>query len=267
MAFKPELFQFAAGDRMADLSMAAEGQDYEARKISIYDIDEHPMNRKVNLDKVGELADSILKDGLGQWPLVRVSPRDCSRYEHIAGWHRILAYRKIFEELRPNDPDYETINVVVKKNCDDKSAERLMMITNLFSTELSQEERGKFYVALGEHIEELRKEDPEKYKGKRTNEIIANISSEQGNSVSEATVKRAKKAYKDSLKSPEQKEEIALEEKPLKPVSDKYLKSLERSLDYLDECLGNDSEINIARLKLALRHLKAIVKELDGNGE
>lgn len=272
MSLNFDLANFVAGDRMADLSLR--GESDEQRSVDIYAIDEHPDNRDVHPDKVDELADSILEDGLGQWPLVRISPDDPSRYQHIAGWHRILAYRKIYEERKPGDENYATITVIVKKDCDDEKAERLMAATNLFTAGLSLEEQGKCYTILGKQIEEARAENPEAFKGKRTNEAVAEIASSKGEKVSASKVARAKKAYKDSVKAKEKTTDdlngsTAEAQQPEPNVdklnAEKRLDSLERSLDQLESYIEatGDVELNRQRLKTLFTRLKAIYKKID----
>lgn len=207
MARKEETFGFNVGDRLA--AMAAAGDpDYEYRIVDVGSIDHHPDNRSINAEAVEEMAQSLLADGLGQLPLVRVSPDDPGRLQMIAGHHRLLAFKANYE--RTGDGKWLKMPVVVKKGCDDRAAERLLWATNIHNAELSPAERGHGFEVLGMDVPRMREEDPERYAGRRTNEIIAEIASDGEHSVSETTVKRARRAYRESLApaaEPERKED------------------------------------------------------------
>ncbi len=193
MAINASMFAgFTAGDALADLAQAA--GDVEMRSVSPFDIDEHPENRTVSPEKVDRLKESILKEGLAQLPAVRVSPQDETRYQHIAGWHRILAYRELYRET--GDEKWSRIQVTVLKGCDDETARRLMWQTNLISSDLSPEERGRGYEVLADVVERAR-EEGDQYKGVRTNDVIADMVSAAGKKVSGRTVARARKALRE----------------------------------------------------------------------
>lgn len=190
---------FTAGDALADLAQAA--GDVEMRTVSPFDIDEHPENRTVSQEKVQRLKESIEKEGLAQLPAVRVSPEDESRYQHIAGWHRILAYRELYRET--GDEKWGRIKVTVLKGCDDETARRLMWQTNLISSDLSPEERGRGYEVLAGLVERAR-ENEGGYKGVRTNDAVAEMVTAAGKKVSGRTVARARAALKEQAKREEE---------------------------------------------------------------
>lgn len=173
----------------ADLAGRAANADKRLTSIDIYAITEHPHNREVSQKVVDVLADSIRESGLGQCPLVRKV--DDGVYEHISGWHRILAYRKLFEET--GDEKYARIDCTVEKDCSDERAERLMWDTNLCSKVLTPEERARAWEFHAETtVKRLREENPEKYAGVPTNVILAEYSAEIGAPYSAATIGRDK---------------------------------------------------------------------------
>ena len=153
----------------ADLVGSGDASETRQRSIDIYAITEHPRNREVNLLTVDFLADSIRERGLGQLPLVRKV--DDGAYEHISGWHRILAYRKLYEET--GDPKYAKIDCTVIRGCDDERAEGLMWDTNLCNKTLTAEERGKAWRFHDATVKRLREEEPDRYRGVPTNEVIS----------------------------------------------------------------------------------------------
>lgn len=184
----------------ADLAGRAANADKRLTSIDIYAISEHPHNREVSQKVVDVLADSIKENGLGQCPLVRKI--DDGEYEHISGWHRILAYRKLYEET--GDAKYARIDCTVEKECDDERAERLMWDTNLCSKVLTPEERARAWEFHSETtVKRLREENPEKYAGVPTNVILAEYSAEIGAPYSAATIGRdktkAKRAEEERL--------------------------------------------------------------------
>lgn len=267
MAISMKTFDFLdAGDRMADLSLRA-NVDSEVRHVDVYAIDEHPDNRSVNPEKVKSLKESIAQDGMGQYPLVRINPDDEERYQHISGWHRILANRELFEETK--DEKYHRIPVVVLKNCDDKRAVRLMWATNIFSTELTPEERGKGFEVLALEVEEDRLKDPESFKGRRTNEILADKLSAGDKKVSARTIARSRAAYKKAVEEEEQQEEstpednhqqaelVKEEAKPqVSTEVEKAINSLSLAVKRIETLLNNKEVIDPKVLKHYQRRLK-----------
>lgn len=192
----------------ADLAGRAANADKRLTSIDIYAISEHPHNREVSQKVVDVLADSIKENGLGQCPLVRKI--DDGEYEHISGWHRILAYRKLYEET--GDEKYARIDCTVEKDCDDERAERLMWDTNLCGKDLTPLERAKAWEFHTETtVPRLRAGNPEKYAGVPTNVILAEYAAEIGAPYSAATIgrdkTRAKRAEEERLEREKFEEE------------------------------------------------------------
>lgn len=247
---------FTAGDGLSDLRTA--GSDIEMRSVSVYDIDEHPGNRKVSDAKVAKLKESILREGLAQLPAVRIHPQNRTRYEHIAGWHRILAYRALHDET--GDPKWANIQVVVLKACDDETSERLMWQTNLISSDLTEEERGRGYEVLAGEVARAREENPEAYKGVRTNDAIAKMMSDAGKEVSARSVARARKALRDMEEgagAPQaaQKERTAAE---------KAYAALDSALSRLERLQESGESVPVDLLVGARRRLKRLAAQSAG---
>lgn len=204
----------------ADLAGRAANADKRLTSIDIYAITEHPHNREVSEKVVDVLADSIKENGLGQCPLVRKI--DDGAYEHISGWHRILAYRKLYEET--GDEKYAKIDCTVEKDCSDERAERLMWDTNLCGKDLTPLERAKAWEFHTETtVPRLRAENPEKYAGVPTNVILAEYAAEIGAPYSAATIgrdkTRAKRAEEERAAAEERKRR--LEERKSAPQEEK----------------------------------------------
>lgn len=193
-----KLSNFTAGDAVADLALAS--ADVEMRTIDPNDVIEHPDNRRVSQSKVDRLKVSFLEEGMAQPPTVRIHPQDETMYQHISGWHRILAYRELYRET--GDERWARIPVVLLKGCDDETALRLMWQTNLIDSELSDEERGRGYEVLAGQVDRMREEDPELYRGKRTNEVVSEMLKEQGIEASPRTVARKRQAVQRAAAEP-----------------------------------------------------------------
>lgn len=267
MAFNIKNFNFDAGDRMADLSLRA-GSDNEVRSVDVYSIDEHPDNRSVSMEKVKSLKESIAQDGMGQYPLVRVSPDDEERYQHISGWHRILAYRALYEETQ--DEKYHRIPVVVLKGCDDNRALRLMWATNIFSTELTPAERGKGFEVLAIQVEEERAKDPVAFKGRRTNDILSEQLSQGDQKVSARTIARSRKAYREEQErssNKDSKTDIETQESP-KTVSEanKAIGMLSRAISYIEALQERGIEFDPQTLKHYQKRIKLCAQNANLNG-
>lgn len=163
--------------------------------VNVFDIREHPDNREVNPELVDKLVDSIRERGVLQYPIVRRKPgkgpdgREC-RYEHLAGWHRILASRRLVEtagspELRQR---YTNVKCIIVE-CDDDVAIDVVLESNISSDSLDRVELGKVYRSIAADIDQER-EGNGKLAGKRTSEIIA-----ERYGVSPSTVKRCMSQY------------------------------------------------------------------------
>lgn len=186
----------------ADLVGSGDASETRQRSIDIYAISEHPKNREVNPVTVDFLADSIRERGLGQLPLVRKV--DDGVYEHISGWHRILAYRKLYEET--GDPKWAKIDCTVVRGCDDERAEGLMWDTNLCNKTLTPEERGKAWRFHDATVKRLREEEPDRYRGVSTNEVISDYMERVvGVSYSPRQIARDKAAAKAEEEAAERK--------------------------------------------------------------
>lgn len=177
---------------------------YRTTQIPVDAISGHPDNDySMDERELQELLESIEADGLGQLPLVR--QLDDGTYQMIAGHRRLEAYRR----LAARDPQtYGEIPVTLVEGIDDTRASVLLNVTNLVTRRLSLEERGARYAAIGRQVPALRASDPA-LKGVRTNDIIAQIVSEEtGQPVSPATVKRAIAAEKHLREAKEEAERL-----------------------------------------------------------
>lgn len=191
----------------ADLLLRNKEEELRIVSIDVDSITEHPHNREVSAEMVDMLAASIKEVGLGQPPLVRKTGP--GQYEHVSGWHRILAFRKLYAET--GDPKWSKINCVVERDLDDERAERLMWDTNLCAKTLTPEERAKaweFHAATT--VKRLREEDPERYAGVPTNEIISEYIKElPGENYSPSTIARDKAKAKKAEEKKRRAEEAA----------------------------------------------------------
>ncbi len=259
-----KLAGFTAGDALADLAQAA--GDVEMRRVDPFDIDEHPENRTVSPEKVARLKESIREEGLAQLPAVRVSPTDESRYQHIAGWHRILAYRELYKET--GDEKWSRIQVTVLKGCDDETARRLMWQTNLISSDLTPEERGRGYEVLAGVVDRAREGGG--YSGVRTNDAVAELVSAAGGDVSARTVARYRKEHREA----EAAKEAAASGRPgaeggrpARPEVPKDVQDVRRAMSTLEnaisrlEALSNEGAmLPVESLKGCKSSLAALIK-------
>lgn len=187
---------FAFGNRRSDVAAKAV-MGTTIREVDIDLIDEHPDNRAVDEAHVAELADSIKRNGLGQLPMVRVSPDDPDRFQHISGWHRILAYERLFDET--HDPKYAQIKVNVAQDIDDETVRSLVYETNYHA--LSVADRGRWFQSMADEVARSRETD-ESLKGVPTADAVAAMASERlSENVSPSIVKRGLKAYRDQVAS------------------------------------------------------------------
>lgn len=246
----------AAGDFMAD--QAVRDQDIRLKSIDVNDIEEHPMNRTVREDKVDAIKESIRRDGLGQQPLVRLNPdRDSAyRYQHIAGWHRILAFRALYDET--GERKYAKIPCIVVDGCSDERAENLMVATNYFTAELTREERGAAAQRFIEIAQKLRGEDPDAYRGQRTEDIAAGLLAEtagSGESVSGRTISRDAKAYRESKIPPATGEDAP---KPEAEEAESAFGSLDRALARVEKLSQQGITLNDDTLRSYERRIRAV---------
>lgn len=177
----------AGGDAMLG------GLAYSFARLPLGEIHAHPENDySMNEGELAELMASIEKDGLGQLPLVRRLPDGA--YQMIAGHRRLECFRRLAAKHPGADGEpgpYDLLPVNVIDGLDDDRTSIMLNVTNLVTRNLTQEERGARYRAIGRRVPAMRAVDPS-LRGVRTNEVIARIvTKETGNPVSEATVKRA----------------------------------------------------------------------------
>lgn len=185
MARNKLLDQLMAVSESGELNAMASGS--ELLVVPLGRLDGHPNNREINREKVEELAESILKDGLGQAILVR--PMIDGRYQIIAGHHRWEAF-KLLHERYPEDPRYFGIEAV-SRNLSDAEAMALLKATALFAPDTTVEERGRMFEELKrEEVPRLRKENPERYRGVSAGKIIADMAKMGGSKVDRSTVYR-----------------------------------------------------------------------------
>ena len=173
--------------------LAGWGCAYSFARLPLDVIRAHPENDySMNEGELAELMASIEKDGLGQLPLVRRMLD--GGYQMIAGHRRLECFRRLRAKhpaVNGQSGPYDLLPVNVIEGLDDDRASILLNVTNLVTRNLSQEERGARYRAIGRRVPAMRAADPS-LRGVRTNEVIARIvTKETGNPVSEATVKRA----------------------------------------------------------------------------
>ena len=156
--------------------------------VNIDDVYNREDNRPIDSDKVDEIAESIYIDGLGQPPLVR-KVEGKEGYEVIAGQHRCAAYA-ILHNQHPNKTAYNKIPCIIKE-IDDVTARRLMLATNVVNNQVSPEARKEYLLELVGSVREERAENPDKYAGKKTAAVVADMITEStGEKMSQATVER-----------------------------------------------------------------------------
>lgn len=193
-------FSTAARSRLAILSASAGqtsdayGGTYPVRLVALDEIEPHPDNRDIDAAHVDRLADDIAEIGLGQYVLVRPLPGDPSRYQCIVGHHRVEAFR-LLAARDPQGP-WGSIPAVVC-DFDDERAERMLIDSNLHSRPLSREELGREMLKLKPAADRRRAEQPERYRGARTAEIMRDIYNEgapDAGKISTRTVERSVRA-------------------------------------------------------------------------
>ena len=233
-------------------------QRYEKRDLTISSIDPHPDNRPIDQAKVKELADTIERDGLGQLPLVRPMPN--GRYQMIAGHHRLEAFKLIAE--RTGDPKWRHIPVNVISECDDDRALCLLHMTNLAVVGLSKAEAGRAYEAIAAVVRKERETNPDRYAGKRTNAVVAEISTAQGKPASETYVKTARREFRaseglaDAARVPRNRLNT-----PREP--DLAADALQRAIERLDSLSPDDLGSVVQRLARYSRRLRSLIRECE----
>ncbi len=158
-------------------------------------IDPWPCNRELSRAAVERLAGDIAENGILQPVLVR--PRPYGRYQIIAGHHRIEAV-KLLSERFPEDARWEGVKALILE-MDDDAAERAVLSTNVYMIPMwTPEERGAEWMRLSEKAESMRRADPVRYSGVRTNDIVLELAREAGIETSSGSIIREKRAYRAS---------------------------------------------------------------------
>lgn len=237
-------------------SLGSGAPTYEQRDLPVSSIDPHPGNRPIDPAKVDELAMTIERDGLGQLPLVR--PMPSGRYQMIAGHHRLEAFRLLAE--RTGDSKWKTIPVNVIADCDDDKALCLLHMTNLAVAGLSKAEAGRAYEAIAAVVRKERDADPSLHAGKRTNAVVAEISTAQGKPASETYVKTARREFKKSIG----REPATGGRRPQLGVpkeAELAADALQRAIERLDALEHADLEVVATRLARYSKRLRSLVRE------
>lgn len=231
--------------------LGGDERGYEQRDLPLSSIDPHPANRPIDRTKVEELAETIARDGLGQLPLVR--PMPSGRYQMIAGHHRLEAFRLL--EERTGERRWRSIPVNVISECDDDRALCLLHMTNLAIIGLSKAEAGRAYEAIAAVVSRERESDPGRYAGKRTNAVVAEISTAQGKPASETYVKTARREFRRAAGSAPRSRAAA----PREP--DLAADALQRAIERLDALDPDDLGSVATRLARYSRRLRSLVRE------
>lgn len=155
-------------------------------------IDEWPGNREVDGETVALLARDISAEGILRPVLVR--PRAYGRYQIIAGHHRVAAVRLLAAQ-NPGERRWEAVRALAV-DLTDAEAERAVVATNVYMTpswKPPASRRAVEWMRLGEEAMRMRADDPGRWRGTRTDDMIAAIAKERGIEVSASTVKRDKR--------------------------------------------------------------------------
>lgn len=155
----------------------------------------YPGNRVLDEDHVESMAELLRLQGQLQPLLVRPIEGETDTYEICSGHYR-FAGQKLNAKLYPNEPSYRLLKAVVKSMADAEMA--VNVLVSNFTKPMSIEERAQMLTSLGNKVPAMRKENPEKYSGVPTGQIIADIINENGGSTSCATVNRQLKAARDA---------------------------------------------------------------------
>ena len=159
---------------------------YPVVEIDVSRISDHPDNAAYSMDEEGieRLADAIRREGLTDIPLVR--KLSDGSWQMLSGHRRKAAYAF----LAKDDPAFAKMPCRVVESISDEHALALLHTANLFTRELSATERAAATKALGLEVKRLREDDPG-MRGRRTEDIKADIISAQtGKAISGKTVRR-----------------------------------------------------------------------------
>lgn len=159
---------------------------YPVVEIDVSAIADHPANVAYSMDResIRKLAASIAENGLTDIPLVR-KMADGS-WQMVSGHRRKAA----FALLAQSDLAYAKMPCRVIEKISDEHAITLLHTANYFVRALTVSERAAATSALGLEVKRLRETD-ESYRGKRTEDIKAEIiESQTGRKVSGKTIQR-----------------------------------------------------------------------------
>ena len=142
-------------------------------------IDEWPGNREVDGETVALLARDISAEGILQPVLVR--PRAYGRYQLSAGHHRVAAVRLLASQ-NPGERRWEAVRALAV-DWTEAEAERAVVATNVYMTpswKPPASRRAVEWMRLGEEAMRMRADDPGRWRGTRTDDMIAAIAKERG---------------------------------------------------------------------------------------
>lgn len=156
----------------------------------------YPGNREVSHEKAELMAESLRLFGQLQDILVRPIANMDGKYEICVGHHRYLG-QSINAELYPDEPSYHLLRATIRNMGDDEMAVA-NAIANFYMCPPNAEERASLYEVLKARVPGLRLENPERYAGVPTAQIVADLVNDMGGSTSRATVNRDLKAARDA---------------------------------------------------------------------
>lgn len=153
-------------------------------------------NREVTREKAELMAESLREFGQLQPILVRPIEGLDGKYEICAGHNRYFG-QLINAETHPGEPSYRLLKAVIRK-MGDAEMEISNAVANLYMDPPAAEERARLYAVLKERVPGLRVENPDKYAGVPTAQIVADLVKDMGGKTSRATVNRDLKAAREA---------------------------------------------------------------------
>lgn len=168
----------------------------KSAKLRLDQLVSYPGNREVSPEKAELMAESLRICGQLQDILVRPVAGAAGKYEICAGHHRYLG-QSINAELYPDEPSYRFLDAKIRDMSDDEMAVA-NAIANFYMNPPDAEERAALYEVLKARVPSLRLENPERYAGVPTAQIVADMVNDMGGSTSRATVNRDLKAARDA---------------------------------------------------------------------
>jgi ParB family transcriptional regulator, chromosome partitioning protein len=152
--------------------------------IPIDKIKYHPKN-KFGMRDIEKLAESIKDVGLLHNIVVRKIVDPVYEYEMLSGERRLRALMMLNEKAPGNDIYKKIKSMVLEVN--DLTAEKILIIANIETRELTEMEKSDSVKRLYEIVEQERRAGKD-FKGKKTKEIVADMMSREGNNVAATTV-------------------------------------------------------------------------------